>query len=388
MTLDEPHSFILLFREIFMTRSLALRRLFYALSLAGYAATPALASDSWKIRFPLSGTLGGEIVAPASATGFFVSASVTKIDIDKVSGDDGDALKLTRGGVLNTAPQLVLGQPRTATYSGQFTLGVNQKQTQTNLLLGYVADQDVGGGRLLATLNLPYIDMQRTVTAIGATPLLGPLSPAIPAPATAVAQGQVQALFNTQYQAQLAALSASGTGSNSGLGDAEASAAWLYSKDGTKIVAGVTLAMPTAKYDKNSGLNVGFGNYYTLRPGIAYSRDLNPTVTFGVRTSLGLNSPNTDNGIRSGNFYAIDMALAARTPIGVVGPHLLIANQYEADQGGQVGENQFKATAAGVFFTTLIPGLDAGLNLSYMKMLDSRYALSGSFIQARVSKKF
>jgi hypothetical protein len=55
---------------------------------------------------------------------------------------------------------------------------------------------------------------------------------------------------------------------------------------------------------------------------------------------------------------------------------------------GPLGPNRFSSTGAGVFFTTLIKPLGAGLNLSYMKTLESKNALSGSFIQARLSKVF
>ena len=34
---------------------------------------------------------------------------------------------------------------------------------------------------------------------------------------------------------------------------------------------GVSLFLPTGNYDKNRGPNPGFGNFYTLRPGIALS---------------------------------------------------------------------------------------------------------------------
>jgi len=103
---------------------------------------------------------------------------------------------------------------------------------------------------------------------------------------------------------------------------------------------------------------------------------------------LGINSPNTDNGIRTGNYWGLDMAAAYLTPIGVFGPHVLQVTQYEDDQGGTFGSNRFNATGAGLFYTTLIAPINAGLNLTYMKMVDSRNALSGSFVQIRLTKAF
>jgi hypothetical protein len=72
----------------------------------------------------------------------------------------------------------------------------------------------------------------------------------------------------------------------------------------------------------------------------------------------------------------------------VVGPHIIYVSQYEADQGGSLGDNKFSSTGAGLFFATLIPGINAGLNVAYMKTVDSRNALSGSFLQFRLTKAF
>jgi hypothetical protein len=146
--------------------------------------------------------------------------------------------------------------------------------------------------------------------------------------------------------------------------------------------------MPTAKYDKNSALNVGYGNYYTLRPGGAVSVKTGENLTLGARASLGFNSNNDDNGVRTGNFWALDMAAAYLTPVGVFGPHLMQVSQYEDDKGGSYGPNRFSATGVGMFYTTLIKPINAGLNFSYMKMVDSRNALSGSFVQLRLTKTF
>ncbi len=172
------------------------------------------------------------------------------------------------------------------------------------------------------------------------------------------------------------------------MGDIEVTGAWVQVKDDMKVVLGTTLAMPTGQYDKDSALNVGFGNYYTLRSGGAVSFKPNQNLTLGARASLGFNSPNTDNGVRTGNFWGLDLAAAYLTPIGVFGPHLLQVTQYEDDQGGTFGGNRFSATGAGVFYTTLIRPINAGMNLTYMKVFDSRNALNGSFVQIRITKRF
>jgi hypothetical protein len=121
---------------------------------------------------------------------------------------------------------------------------------------------------------------------------------------------------------------------------------------------------------------------------VAVSGRASEDLTLGAKVSLGLNSPNNDNGVRTGNFVGLDLAAAYLTPVGIFGPHVMYVSQYEDDQGGAYGGNRFNATGAGVFYTTLIRPINAGLNFSYMQMLDSRNALSGSFVQIRLTKAF
>ena len=213
-------------------------------------------------------------------------------------------------------------------------------------------------------------------------------SPPLPAGTAAAAQASSQAGFNAAYQAQLNALSTAGTGAIQGLGDAEVTAAWTYRKDDLKVVTGLTLTMPTGKYDAPSQINIGYGNFYTVRPGVAVAYNPSENWTLGARGSLGFNTRNKDNQIKSGDYGALDLAAAYRSPIGVFGPHLLLIKQYADDNGGTLGANRFSSTGAGVFFTTLIPRIEAAVNLSYLTTLSSRNALSGSFYQLRVSKAF
>ena len=360
----------------------------YALALLSTLAGQAFAADGWKVRFPLSGSLGGEIVASKLVSGVYGSVVATQVEVDKVTGDDGQTLTVPKVGPFSTAPNLVAGAVRSASYSGTVTMDVKQSQTVGNILLGYLSESEYAGGRLNLTVNIPYMSLNRTLNASGATPALTALTPAVPAPSTAVVQATVQGQFSTAYQAQLAASSVAASGTAAGLGDIELTGAWVQATDDMKLVVGATLALPTGKYDQSNPLSIGYGNFYTLRPGGAVSVKPNEDLTLGARASMGINSGNTDNGVRSGNFWALDLAAAYRTPVGVFGPHLMQVTQYEDDQGGAFGANRFNATGAGVFFTTLIEPISAGLNISYMKMVDSRNALSGSFLQLRLTKAF
>lgn len=356
-------------------------------------ATSSLAHDGFKLRFPLSGTLGGEIVAPVDNPGFFGSVVVTQIDIDKVTDGSGNARQQPNSGRFAT-PTAVAGAVRTATYSGTINFDLRQKQTNTNVILGYLSEGFYAGGRLSLVLNLAYTArLDRQLTLSGQTPTLSTLSPALtspplPAGTAAAAQASAQNGFNTAYQAQLAAQSGQASGVVDGIGDTEVTAAWVYRQDNLKLITGLTVALPTGKYDANDPLSVGFGNFYTVRPGVAVAFNPSPSWTLGARGSLAFNTRNKDNHIKSGDFGTLDLAAAYRSPFGVFGPHVLMVRQYKDDDGGALGPNRFSATGVGAFFTTLIPGLDAAVNLSYMKMVEAKNALSGSFFQIRASKAF
>lgn len=64
------------------------------------------------------------------------------------------------------------------------------------------------------------------------------------------------------------------------------------------------------------------------------------------------------------------------------------ANQIKSGDYGALGANRLNSTGAGFCFTTLIPQIEAAVNLSYMTTISSRHSLSGSFYQLRMSKAF
>jgi hypothetical protein len=371
------------------------RALLAASALAALAsfAGAAHAADGFKLRFPLSGTLGGEIAAQADNPGFFASAVLTQIDVTKLTDGTGNAFQQVKAGGFAT-PAPVAGVVRTATYSGIVDVDLKQQQTNANLILGYLSSEKVAGGRVLMVFNLPYTTrLNRQITYSGTTPTLTTLQPALttpplPAGTAAAAQAQSQAGFNTAYQAQLAAASTGGSGKVEGAGDAEVSAGWVYRQDDLRVAAGLTVSLPTGKYDAAAPINIGYGNFYTLRPGVAVAYNPTSSWTLGARGSIGFNTRNKDNQVKSGDFSALDLAAAYRSPIGVIGPHVMVVQQFKDDDGGTLGGNRFSATGVGGFFTTLIPGIDAAVNLSYMKMTSAKNALYGSFNQLRASKAF
>lgn len=372
----------------------------YAAALLATLSVNAIAADGWKVRFPLSGTLGGEIAAPIGAGGLYGQVSVTQLELDKLAGPDGNNFKLPVSGTRDVPLGGALGT-RSASYSGVADVGFKQSQTQVNAVIGYLSNEQYNGGRLTAAVNIPMISMNRTTTLTGATPTLSAISPSIAGSLTAAGQSAAQAAataagiqsatqtaFDPKYQAGLTSQASTLSGTQSGIGDIEVSGGWVYQDPTVKVIAAATLALPTAQWDAVTNLNLGYGKYYTLRPSLAVAYNASEAWTLGARTSLGLNTRNTDNNVKSGNFYGVDLAAAYRTSVGVFGPHLVFVNQYEDDDGGKYGSNRFSTSGAGVFFATKIPGIDTGLNLSYMQSFDAKNALSGSFVQVRLTKAF
>ena len=402
-----------------------------ALAVLGLVGSTAFAADGFKLRYPFQGSLGGEIAAPLNQPGWFASLAVVGIDINKNSGADGNDRQLpvpAQNIPMPTRDQLIAGgapvvdatrlttvvTPGTtiASLDTKATIKLSQKQTNGALNLGYAFDQLVAGGRIVANIQLPYTtELNRTVDinpivfsptqAVGLTPLQAGLLNA------SGAYNQINAGARGAAQTRLVDYAKANSGKVSGQGDAELTGGWTYVKDSVKIAAGLALALPTGDYNKDfgqigpsgqpiPGVNIGFGNYYTLRPGLAVAYSPTPDWTIGAKASYGVNTRNKDNDIKSGEYVGIDVAAVYKTPIGVFGPHLMYVNQIKddtygdksSDQSKALGANRFNVQGAGLVFTTLIPGIDAGLTLSYMNTLESKNALAGSFTMVRLTKKF
>ena len=412
----------------------------HAFKLAGTAmfilsaATSALAADGFKLRFPISGTLGGEIVAPLPSEGWVGSMAITDVNVDRVTGNDGNTLTLQKavgldfstlnavgvGAKLTTAastnpslagalatvvapPSTTLGTVAAGQLAGKSasatptTLAdIKQRLTLANLTFARLLSPDVQGGKLALAINIPYA-LSMNVSSGFSGPTISSLNWTTPpgAPTTPQVAGLASNVVNSGYQASLASQGQSASVNTSGLGDIETSLLWEKTVDKFKIVGGATLALPTGNYSYTEGAmkpNIGYGKYYTFRPGVGVAYNASENVTLGVRGSLGFNTQNTENKVRSGDFYVIDLAAAFKTPVGVFGPHVTMLRQYTDDktdgQLGALGANRVSITGAGAFATVPLKSIGAGLNLSFMKTIDTRNSLSGSFVQARFSKVF
>ena len=401
-----------------------------ALAMLGLMGSTAFAADGFKLRYPFQGSLGGEIAAPLNQPGWFASLAVVDIDINKNSGPDGNDRQLLPPAQNVSVPSTVAvpnvpSGTTIASLSTKATVKLSQQQTNAAISVGYAFEELVAGGRVVANVQLPYtthlsrkVDVDPIVFSTTQAPIV---SSPTPTGLTAVQAGFLNQPVGTNpsaynqitegargvARAKLANYANANSGNVSGQGDAELTGAWTYVKDSLKIAAGLTLALPTGDYNKDagqlgptgdpiSGINIGFGNYYTLRPGLAVGYSPTPDWTIGAKASYGVNTRNKDNDIKSGDYVGIDLAAVYKTSIGVIGPHFMYVNQVKddtygnksSDQSKVLGANRFNIQGAGIVFTTLIPVIDAGLTLSYMNTLDSKNALAGSFTMVRLTKKF
>ena len=360
----------------------------------------ASAGEGSKLRQSPVGAFGGEIAAPADNQGLFGTAIVSFANIYRVTDANGDNISLAA----KTVP-LPTGTPTGgAVANGTFSLSVpagtidfDQKQTQLNLVGGYLTESLYGEGRLAFAINVPLIRQSRTFIAVQPA---GTVTPTPPAALPVALRGAIAAVgnaVNAQVQAGVAAVAASHNKEVSGFGDTELSMVWVRHQDRLKVAAGVSLFVPTGVYDKTRGPNPGFGSFYTLRPGIALTYSLNADhaastwdsgVTVAGRLSYGINSTNTETDYRSGNFLYGEVAAMKVMGNWAFGSNLLVTQQVTDDSGvgAPADGNRYHTFGIGPFLSYKIPGKDAGFNLQYSDNFGARNALVVKSLQLRFVK--
>jgi hypothetical protein len=353
----------------------------------------AQAAESYKLRQAPIGAFGGEIAASADKPGFFGTASLTSLQIYKIADAAGNDVAPPAISPIQLNPAL----PYKVTFPAG-KLAFNQDQTQLNLVGGYLTEGTYGNGHVAFAVNVPFIEQKRTYLV---TQPAGTLTPAATVPPlSAPIVGQLNAgtaAANAQVQARVAAASAIQNLETSGLGDAELSTVWVRHADRLKVAAGVSLFVPTGSYDKNRGPNPGFGDFYTLRPGVAVTYNLNPKqsdstwdagVTVAGRVSYGINTRNKETDYKSGNFIYAEAGIVKVSGDWAYGVNVLSTQQISDDTGTGVpaGGNRYKTNGVGPFVSFKLPGKDAGVNLQYSDNFGGRNAIVTKSLQLRFVK--
>ncbi|WP_395406341.1 transporter [Pseudoduganella sp. UC29_106] len=346
------------------------------------AWTPAKASEDFQLRYNLAGSLGGELFAPRDQTGWAGGLAATYMDINKVTGNDGNALTRSVPGGTVPLPNLPLAlYPTYGDSTAQIAGTGNMKQI--NLGLAYVSKQRFADGRFAFLLNLPFSKKKQNFDASGSAPPLT-WNPAVPAPVRAI----VATGFSNQYAAGLQKQADDASGQVSGIGDAELQAGWLYVRDQLRVLAGASIVLPTGKYSSSSGPDIGYGNYYTFRPAIQATYLLTSEVAISGKVTWAANTRNRDNQLRSGNWAGVELAAGYKTTYGVLGIHGLRVQQYQDDSNNPWGSSRLRSTNSGIFFTTKIEAINAAITAQYMATTQSRNSKHGGFSQLRMIKFF
>jgi hypothetical protein len=351
------------------------------------------AAESYKLRQAPVGAFGGEIASSADNPGFFGTASLTQLQIYKIADASGNNVSPAGIAPIQLNPALPY---KVAFPTG--SLAFNQDQTQLNVVGGYLTEGKYGDGHVAFAINVPFIQQKRSfvVTQPAGTltpaPTTPPLSPAIVGQLNA---GAAQA--NALVQAKVLAAGVNQNLETSGVGDTELSTVWIRHVDRLKVAAGVSLFVPTGSYDKNRGPNPGFGNFYTLRPGVAVTYNLNPKhtdsawdagVTIAGRVSYGINTRNKDTDYKSGNFIYSEGGIVKVNGDWAYGLNVFSIQQISDDTGtgATLGGNRYKTNGVGPFVSFKLPGKDAGFNLQYSDNFGGRNAIVAKSLQLRFVK--
>lgn len=356
----------------------------FLLAVGGLGSS-AMAAEDFRVRYNLAGTLGGEIFAPAPTPGWVGAFSLTHVDGQKITGNDGqDLVKTMPGGNVPLAPG---GTPLDPSYAANpLTLKTTVRANAGALALAYVPQGLVAGGQVVWSGVVPLVDIRTQTTPVSSVPSLQWPSAMAPDAATRAA---VAARFGQEYTAGIQAEASQGNARSSGVGDVELASHWLRVDGPWKLMAGAALVLPTGKYSASPGLDPGFGNFYTFRPEARLTYQPSARWAFAGKLAWGLNTRNRDNQWRSGDWYGVEAAAGYMTALGPVGVQVVHIQQYRDDRNNlQFGASRFEMDGAGLFWTTRIPALDLAVSLQHMATTRSRNALHSNFTQLRLVKTF
>ena len=358
--------------------------------------THANAAESWKLRQSPIGSFGGDIFAPAEKPGFFGGVSIATPTITGVKGPTGDTVTIASG--VTNVPLGALN-PALAPYNAykasvaEGAVGLNQDQTQINLGGGYITEGTYADGKLLFAANVPFIKATRIGSLVfPSATFSGPAGPAqLPATITGPINASVQA--GAEARAKLA------SGSTEGLGDTELSTVWIKNTDRLRVTAGVSLFVPTGKFDpvRQAKLqaNTGFGDFYTVRPGATFAYNLDPKerITVAGRVAYGFNTVNKDTQYKSGNFVYAEGAIAkvigdVAFGLNVFSIQQISDDSYSGTDKKIVINGRYKTMGGGPFISYKLPGQDMALNFQISNNFQGENAIVVKSYQLRLIRAF
>ncbi|QBY55483.1 hypothetical protein [Cupriavidus oxalaticus] len=138
--------------------------------------------------------------APPNQTGFITALAATHVSVSKVTGDDGGALTQSIPGGTVDLPKPTPSALYPTFSRSTVEIPASGTMTRWDLVLGYITNEQFGGGRLAFAVDVPFARKSQSISTSGATPVLN-WNPAVPADVQSAVQGQ----FSSQYQSALKA---------------------------------------------------------------------------------------------------------------------------------------------------------------------------------------
>lgn len=342
------------------------------------------AAEIFAPRYNLAGSLGNELFAPPATAGFKGAITYTQADLDRVTGGDGNPLQSVIPG--GTVPVPGLPSALQPTYvATPVAISATGTLLTTNIGIAYYTNDSYSGGRIGIGINIPFLKLKSTLKGLATTPTLNWPNPAVP---NSLTKAAVASQFDASYQSLITSTGNASSGEVEGFGELELTGAWVKTLPDIRFQAGATLVLPTGKYNTGPSPVIGFGNFYTLRPSVQLNYSLNDFVALAGKVSLGINSPNADNQLRSGNWIGFEGSAGYLTPIGAFAVQWVRIHQYEDDERNTYGPSRFMTNNLGILFATKTPFNNTAVTMSVMKTFDSQNAQSGKFTQIRLVKQF
>jgi len=347
----------------------------------------ANAAENYKLRQTPLGSFGGDIATPADKPGFFGTASLTQLTIEGIKDSTGNTLPAPeKSGRVSPSISYTVAAGK---------INLKQDQTQLNVAAGYLTESTYSDGRIAFVANIPFVKQSRTASVVY------PGSVITPTAAQAGYGPVVDNLVNTAALAQARAA----TGDASGIGDTELSTVWIRHTDRLKVAAGVSVFVPTGKFSLANDTvllpNPGFGDFYTIRPGVAFTYNLNPShahqewdagVTVAGRLAYGVNTRNKDTHYKSGNFVYSEAAIVKVAGDVAFGFNLSSTQQVTEDTytgtPAKAIIGRYRNMASGPFLSYKFPGQDMGINFQMNRNFSGRNAIDVTSYQLRLIKAF
>ncbi|MFT0138051.1 transporter [Alcanivoracaceae bacterium MT1] len=371
------------------------RLIHLALTVALLApAATTLAAESFRFRQAPIGLFGGEIAVNAKPrAGFFGTVTVNYAELDDIAGPDGG--QYYQGAQTIPVPTATLtgGAVPDGTYRAFISdsaINFYQELTRVNLVLGYQSNIEIAGGRLAFGLLQPFVKGRRHVSASDPQITFSEGTPQN-------IQDAVTPKIREQVEARMKSMLDRQNQHFSGPGDTNLSMAWVRKSKRLKLVTGLSVVLPTGEYETDRAPNPGQGDFYTVKPTMAFTYSLaepgtgsalSSGVTFAGRLTYGYNTENKDTNYQSGQFVFAELAAAKVTGNWAFGANVMTLRQVtdDRDDGQTVSGNRYRNYAAGPFIAYKFPGRKFGLNLNYSRNFSAENAITGEGYMLRLIK--